>query len=184
MSNCFGISFRGHRRTSIGECFGNSFRGHRRTSIGEVSLLLRSHVACVSKTQSKKQKQTHECWQRKSQDRYGRRENPKVRTRVRVRNLVQMVLKTRYRSHVQKLRNLHRRTTLTILTGTVLGLMMAGVSMDVMVTGVRLDGMKVGHEPVRIPQAHFHLEVFDLGAMNSPKRFEWVKMILDTGVAW
>ena len=34
-------------------CFWHSFRSRRRTSTGEVSLSFRSHVACVSKTQSK-----------------------------------------------------------------------------------------------------------------------------------
>ena len=29
----------------------------------------------------------------------------------------------------------------------------------------------------------FSLGSFDLGAMSSPKRFEWVKMKLDTGLA-
>ena len=61
--------------------------------------------------------------------------------------------------------------------------MMAGVTMDGMLTGARLDGMKVGNKPVTIPQAHFSLESVDLGAMSSPKRFEWVKLNVDTGAA-
>ena len=35
------------------EVFWYPFRSHRRTSTGEVSLLLQSHVACVSKNSSK-----------------------------------------------------------------------------------------------------------------------------------
>ena len=34
-----------------------------------------------------------------------------------------------------------------------------------------------------ITQDHFSLGSFDLGAMSSPKRFEWVKMNVDTGAA-
>ena len=61
--------------------------------------------------------------------------------------------------------------------------MMAGVLMNGMMTGVLLDGTKVENKRTTTQQAHFHLEVFDLGAMSSPKRFEWVKMNLDTGAA-
>ena len=42
--------------------------------------------------------------------------------------------------------------------------------------------MKVGNKPVTLPQAHYHVEVFDLGAVRSPKRFEWVKLNLGAGV--
>ena len=90
---------------------------------------------------------------------------PKVRTSVKPQTLVYLALKTRNQRQVQKLENLHRRITLTILTGTILGLMM---------TGVRLDGMKVGIKLVRS---------LEFGVMGSPKRFEWVKMNLDTGAA-
>ena len=91
--------------------------------------------------------------------------------------------KTRHQRQVQKLRNLHRRIPLTIHTRTIPGVMMAGVTMDGMLTGARLDGMKVGNKPVTIPQTHFSLESFDLGAISSPKRFEWVKLNVDTGAA-
>ena len=57
------------------------------------------------------------------------------------------------------LKNLHRRITLTILTQTILGLMMAEIMMHGMMFVARLDGMKVGNEPTTIPQAHFHYEV-------------------------
>ena len=59
----------------------------------------------------------------------------------------------------------------------------AGVMMNGMMTGVRLDGTKVGNKRMTIPEAHFSLGGFDLGAMSSPKRFAWVKMKLDTGAA-
>ena len=62
---------------------------------------------------------------------------PKVRTRVKPRKLVYQVLKTWNQRQVQKLRN--RRIPLTILTRTILGVMMAGVTMNEMRTGVRLD---------------------------------------------
>ena len=69
------------------------------------------------------------------------------------------------------------QTCTTDISGTMVGIVMngtAGVLMSGMMTGVLLDGTKVGH----FPQAHFHLEV-----RSSPKRFEWVKMSLDTGAA-
>ena len=50
--------------------------------------------------------------------------------------------------------------------------MMAGVTMNGMMTGVQLDGTKVGIKLVTIPQAFGN---FDLCAMSSLKRFEWVK---------
>ena len=34
-----------------------------------------------------------------------------------------------------------------------------------------------------LPQAHFHLGGLDVTATSRPKRFEWVKMNLDTGAA-
>ena len=99
------------------------------------------------------------------------RENPKVpkvRTRVKPQKRVYPVLKTRNRRQVRKLRHLHRLNPLTILTRTISGAMMAGVRMNGMMTGVRLDGMKTTNKPMTIPQAHFHLEVFFLGAMSNP----------------
>ena len=48
-----------------------------------------------------------------------------------------------------------------------------------MMAGARLDGMKVGIKRMTTPQAHFALGTFDLGAMSSPKRVEWVKMNQD-----
>ena len=55
--------------------------------------------------------------------------------------------------------------------------------MNGMMTGVRLDGMRVGIKLVTTPQASLSLGSFDLGVMSSPKRFDWVKMNLDTGAA-
>ena len=60
--------------------------------------------------------------------------------------------------------------------------MMTGV-LNGMMTGVLLDGTKVGNKRMTLPHAHFHVEFLDLGAMSSPKRFEGVRMKLDTGAA-
>ena len=94
-----------------------------------------------------------------------------------------LVLKTRNQRQVQKLRNLHRRIPLIFLTRTILGVIMAGVTMDGMMTGARLDGTKVGNKTYDTSASSFALGSFDFGAMSSPKRFEWVKMNLDTGAA-
>ena len=59
----------------------------------------------------------------------------------------------------------------------------AGVMMNGMTIGVLLDGTKVGNKRTTLQKAHFQLRSFDLGAMTSPKQFEWVKMNLDTGAA-
>ena len=61
--------------------------------------------------------------------------------------------------------------------------MMAQIIMNGMMTGARLDGMKVRNKLVTTPCAHFHWEVFDLGAMVGPKRFGWAKMNPDTVAA-
>ena len=53
--------------------------------------------------------------------------------------------------------------------------------MSGMMTGVLLDGTKVGNQRMTLPQAHFSLGGF--GATSSPRRFERVKMNLDTGAA-
>ena len=52
-----------------------------------------------------------------------------------------------------------------------------------MTTGVRLDGMKVGTKPVTIPQTHFSVGSFDIGAMNSRERCDGRKRNLYTGTA-
>ena len=62
---------------------------------------------------------------------------PKVRAWVKLRKLVHMVLETRNQGQVGKLRNRHRRITLTLRTWTILCLMMAGVRMKRMMTGIR-----------------------------------------------
>ena len=59
---------------------------------------------------------------------------------------------------------------------------MAGVLMNGMMTGDPLDGTKVGKKRTTLPQAHFR-GGFDVSATSSPKRFEWVKMNLDTEAA-
>ena len=60
---------------------------------------------------------------------------PKVRTRVKPRKLVYLILENRNQRQVQQLRKLHNRITLTILTRTILGFMMAGVMMNEIMTG-------------------------------------------------
>ena len=90
---------------------------------------------------------------------------PKGCTKVKHRKLVYQVLKTRNQRQARKLRNLHRRVSLT-LPGTMVGMVtngtMAGVLMNGMMTGVRLDGTKDGNKRMTLPQAHFHLEVWML----------------------
>ena len=70
--------------------------------------------------------------------------------------------------------------------------MMDGVLTNGMMAGVldewNDDWSSVGwHEgweqTLTLPQAHFHLEVLDVSATSSLKRFEWVIMNLDTGAA-
>ena len=56
---------------------------------------------------------------------------------------------------------------------------MAGVLMNGMMTGVLLDGTKVGNKRI----SSFSLGGLDVSATSCPKRFEWVKMNLDTGAA-
>ena len=87
---------------------------------------------------------------------------PKVRTRVKPRKLILSGVKTRNQRQVQKLGILHRRTTLTTLTRTLFGSMIAGDMMNGMMTGVLLDGIKVGNKAMKIPQAHCHREVLIL----------------------
>ena len=83
---------------------------------------------------------------------------PKIRRRVKLRKLVHVVVRTRNQRQVQKLRNLHRRITLTSLTRTILCLMMAGVMMNGTMTGARADGSKDGNKHTVIPHAHSHWE--------------------------
>ena len=52
-----------------------------------------------------------------------------------------------------------------------------------LMTGVLLEGSKVGNKRMTLPQAHFPLGGVDVSATSSPKRFDWVKMNLDTGAA-
>ena len=50
-------------------------------------------------------------------------------------------------------------------------------------TGARLDGIEGWEQTYGNSQARFSQDSFDLGEMSSPKRFECVKMNLDTGAA-
>ena len=49
--------------------------------------------------------------------------------------------------------------------------------------GVLLDGTKVGKQMYDASANSFSLGGLDVSATSSPKRFEWVKMNLDTGAA-
>ena len=55
--------------------------------------------------------------------------------------------------------------------------------MSGMMTGVLLVGTKVGNKRSDNSASSFSLGGLDLGATSSPKRFERVKMNLDTGAA-
>ena len=67
------------------------------------------------------------------------------------------------------------------MVGIVTNGTMAGVSTNGMMTGDLLDGTMVGNKRVTPSASSFSLGFFDLGARSSPKRFERVKMNLDTG---
>ena len=119
---------------------------------------------------------------RKVRETNKRKENPRGSERAKssYKSLF-LVLKNRSQRQVKKRKKLHRRIPLTILALTLIGLMMAGVVINGMMTRARLAGMKVGIKLLTIPQASLSPESVDLGAMSSPKRFEW--MNLDTGAA-
>ena len=70
-----------------------------------------------------------------------------------------------------------------MIAGVVMNGMMAGVWMNGMMAGVRLDGTKVVDTTYDNSASTFSIKSVDLGAMSSPKLFEWVKMNLDTGAA-
>ena len=111
---------------------------------------------------------------------------PKAYTRAKHRKLVSQVLKTRNRRQAQTFRNLRRHSPLT-LPGTMVGMVTNG-----MMTGVfdewNDDWSSVGwHEgweqTYDTCASSFSLESFDFSAQSSPKRFELVKVNLDTGAA-
>ena len=118
---------------------------------------------------------------------------PKVRTKVPMactrakhRKLVSQVLKTRNQRQARKLRNLHRHVLLT-LPGTMVGMVtngtMAGV-FDESIDDWSSVGWYEGWEQTYDPFANsFSLGGLDVSATSSPKRFDWVKMNLDTGAA-
>ena len=106
----------------------------------------------------------------------------KAPTREKLRTQVHLVLKNSQKQRqVHRHKNLHNRIVRTILPLTIPRLTMAGAITNGMRTGTRLPGMNVGNKPMTIPQADsLSLGSLDLGAMSSPKRFEWVNMNLDT----
>ena len=112
---------------------------------------------------------------------------PKDHAIVKHRKLVYQVLKTRNQRQARKLWNLHRRVPLIIL-----GFVMDGSpderndgwSCDEWNDDWSLAGWHEGWEQTYDNSASsFSLGGFDLGATSSPKRFEWLKMNLDTGAA-
>ena len=114
---------------------------------------------------------------------------PKVHTRAKHRKWVCQVLKTRTKSEASSDTQESAQTCDVPLTapGTTVGMVtngtMAGVFMSEMMTGVLLDGTKVGNKRMTLPQAHFRSGVLDVCATSGPKRFELVKMNLDTRAA-
>ena len=105
---------------------------------------------------------------------------PKVRTRVKPRKLNYQVLKTRNQRQAQKLRNLYRRVPLKIPT-PIPGVIEDGWSYDEWNDHWSSIGWHEGWDQTYDNSASsFSLGSFDLGAMSSPKRVEWVKMNLDT----
>ena len=104
---------------------------------------------------------------------------PKVRTRVKPRKLNYQVLKTRNQRQAQKLRNLYRRVPLKIPT-PIPGVIDDGWSYDEWNDHWSSIGWHEGWDQTYDNSASsFSLGTFDLGAMSSPKRVEWVKMNLD-----
>ena len=87
---------------------------------------------------------------------------PKVRTRVKPRKLVYQVLKTRNQRQAQKTRNLHRRSPLTILTRTLLGVMIAGVTLNGMITELQLEWHEGWDQTCDNSASPFSLEVLIL----------------------
>ena len=111
---------------------------------------------------------------------------PKAYTRAKHRKLVSQVLKTRNQRQARKLRNLHRHVPLTLPWND-------GWNGDEWNDGWSLDewnddwssvGWHEGGEQAYDTSASsFSLGGLDVSATSSPKRFEWVKMNLDTGAA-
>ena len=74
----------------------------------------------------------------KSEESKGKTECAKGSYIRKTRKLVHQEMKTRSQRQAQKLRNLHRRIPMTILTRTIPGVTMAGVTMNGMMAGVGL----------------------------------------------
>ena len=113
-------------------------------------------------------------------------ENPKepkvskVRTGAKHRKLLSPVLKNRNHRQARTLRNLHRHVPLT-LSGTMVG--SDGWSFDEWNDHWSSVGWHEGWEQMYDTSANSFSSrgSLDLGAKSSPKRFQWVKMNLDTG---
>ena len=109
---------------------------------------------------------------------------PKVHTEAKHRKLVSQVLKTRNQRQVQKLRNRKVSVPLTLLGTMVVIVTNDGTSFGEWNDDWSSVGWHGGWEqPYDTSASSFSLGGLDLGAMRSPKRFEWVKMNPDTGAA-
>ena len=114
-----------------------------------------------------------------------RSKEPKAHTMLKYRELVSQVWKTRNQRQAGKLRNRHRRVPLSIHGFMIDGVLTKwndGWSYDEWNDDWSLVGWHEGCEQLYDNSASsFSLGSLALGAMSSPKRFEWVKMNLDTG---
>ena len=102
------------------------------------------------------------------------RKVPKARTRAKHRKQVYQVLKTRNQRQARKLRNLHRQTCPTDTSCN------DGWNCDDWNDGWSLD--KWNDDWSSVGWHEGWEQTYDTSA-SSPKRFEWVKMNLDTGAA-
>ena len=108
---------------------------------------------------------------------------PKVRTRARHRKLVSQVLKARNQRQARTLRNLHRHVPLT-LPGTMVGKVTNGTMAGEWNDDWSSVGWHAGWDQTYDTSASsFSLGGLDVSATSSPKRFERVKMNLDTEAA-
>ena len=110
---------------------------------------------------------------------------PKAYTRAKHRKLVSQVLKTRNRRQARTFTNLHRHAPL-ILPGTMVGTVTNGTMAGVLMWND--DWISVGwHESWEqaydTSASSCSFGGLQVSATSSPKRFEWVKMNLDTGAA-
>ena len=82
----------------------------------------------------------------------------------------------------QSFLNLNRRIPQKPRAQRALGVMKIGVTLDGMTDGVQLDGEN-WDQTCDNSAISLSLGSFDLDATSSPKRFEWVRVNLDTGAA-